>query len=84
MGIDIRTKSYLHRLIWNLAEQGAAVLLISSDLPEMILLADRVVVMRDMMVVGNLENSRAYEEMSSLIMNCIHSCEPEATPDRDV
>ncbi|CAB1057616.1 ABC transporter, ATP-binding protein (cluster 2, ribose/xylose/arabinose/galactose) / ABC transporter, ATP-binding protein (cluster 2, ribose/xylose/arabinose/galactose) [Olavius sp. associated proteobacterium Delta 1] len=72
VGIDIRTKGYLHRLIWNLAEQGVAVLLISSDMPEMVLLADRVVVMKDMQIVGNLPNSHQYEGMSSRIMNCIH------------
>jgi ribose transport system ATP-binding protein len=72
VGIDIRTKGYLHRLIWNLAEQGVAVLLISSDMPEMVLLADRVVVMKDMQIVGNLPNGRQYEAMSSQIMNCIH------------
>ncbi len=72
VGIDIRTKGYLHRLIWNLAEQGVAVLLISSDMPEMVLLADRVVVMKDMQIVGDLPNSRQYEGMSSQIMHCIH------------
>jgi ribose transport system ATP-binding protein len=75
VGIDIRTKGYLHRLIWNLAEQGVAVLLISSDLPEMVLLADRVVVMKDMQIVGDLPNSRQYEGMSSQIMHCIHKSE---------
>ena len=62
VGIDIRTKSYLHRLIWDLAEQGVAVLLISSDLPEMVLLADRVVIMRDMRIAGDLDNSCVYDE----------------------
>ncbi len=81
VGIDIRTKGYLHRLIWNLAEQGVAVLLISSDLPEMVLLADRVVVMRDMQIIGELPNSRQYEEMSSRIMNCIHACDMDETLD---
>ena len=75
VGIDIRTKGYLHRLIWNLAEQGVAVLLISSDLPEMVLLADRVVVMKDKQIVGDLPNSRQYEGMSSQIMHCIHASE---------
>jgi ribose transport system ATP-binding protein len=75
VGIDIRTKGYLHRLIWNLAEQGVAVLLISSDMPEMVLLADRVVVMKDMRIAGNLPNTRQYEVMSSRIMNCIHKSE---------
>ena len=78
VGIDIRTKGYLHRLIWNLAEQGVAILLISSDMPEMVLLADRVVVMKDMQIVSDLPNSRQYEEMSSQIMNCIHTSECEA------
>jgi ribose transport system ATP-binding protein len=75
VGIDIRTKGYLHRLIWNLAEQGVAVLLISSDMPEMVLLADRIVVMKDMQIVGDLPNSRQYEVMSSQIMHCIHESE---------
>jgi len=74
-GIDIRTKGYLHRLIWNLAEQGAAIILISSDLPEMVLLADRVVVMKDMQIVADLPNNHQYEFMSSNIMNCIHKSE---------
>ena len=83
VGIDIRTKGYLHRLIWNLAEQGVAVLLISSDLPEMVLLADRVLVMRDMQIIGDLPNSRQYEEMSSGIMNCIHACALDETTTKD-
>jgi len=77
VGIDIRTKGYLHRLIWNLAEQGVAVLLVSSDMPEMVLLADRVVVMKDMRIVGDLPNSHHYEGMSSQIMNCIHESKTE-------
>jgi len=77
VGIDIRTKGYLHRLIWNLADQGVAVLLISSDLPEMVLLADRVIVMKDKQLVGDLPNSRQYESMSSRIMHCIHESEVE-------
>jgi ribose transport system ATP-binding protein len=75
VGIDIRTKGYLHRLIWNLAEQGVSVLLISSDMPEMVLLADRVVVMKDMQIVGDLRNNHQYEVMSSQIMHCIHESE---------
>jgi ABC-type sugar transport system ATPase subunit len=50
-----------------------SVILISSDMPEMVLLADRVVVMKDMRIVGDLPNSRQYEGMSSQIMHCIHA-----------
>ncbi len=69
------TEGYLHRLIWNLAEHGVAVLLISSDMPEMVLLTDRVVVMKGMQIVGDLPNSRQYEVMSRRIMHCIHESE---------
>ncbi|MBE0532321.1 MAG: sugar ABC transporter ATP-binding protein [Rhodospirillales bacterium] len=72
VGIDIRTKGYLHRLIWDLAEQGVAVVLITSDLAEMVLLADRVVVMRDFRVIGDLPNTYNYEQMSRQIMGRIH------------
>jgi ribose transport system ATP-binding protein len=41
-------------------------------MPEMVLLADRVVVMKDMQIVGDLPNSRQYEGMSRQIMHCIN------------
>lgn len=84
VGIDIRTKGYLHRLIWDLAEQGVAVLLISSELPEMVLLADRVVVMKDMQIVGNLDNDHQYETMSRKIMGCIHASGARSAPEGEV
>lgn len=77
VGIDIRTKGYLHRLIWDLAEQGVAVLLITSDLSEMILLADRVVVMKDFRMIGDQPNTYNYEQMSRQIMGRIHGAEPD-------
>ena len=55
VGIDVRTKGNLHELIWELASQGLAILLISSDMPEMVRLADRIVVMRGGRIVGELE-----------------------------
>src|SRR5262249_10737890 len=45
VGIDIKTKTYLHELIGAIAREGVAVLLISSDMPEMVTLADRILVM---------------------------------------
>jgi len=72
VGIDIRTKTYLHELIWQLASEGTAVLLISSDMPEMIVLADRILVMNDFRLVGEVENTRNYDDVSSAIMHTIH------------
>jgi len=73
VGIDVKTKEYFHELIWGLASEGMAVLLISSDMPEMIRLADRILVMNDMRIVGELENTRDYDEVSESIMNSIHA-----------
>jgi ribose transport system ATP-binding protein len=45
-GIDIRTKEEIHRFIRDLATQGLAVVVISSDLPEVLAVSDQVIVMR--------------------------------------
>jgi len=73
VGIDIKTKAYLHELIRELADQGTSILLITSDMPEIITLADRIIVMDDFVIKGDLPNNRNYEEMSTGIMNLIHS-----------
>jgi len=68
VGIDVKTKYALHDLIWNLAKQGQAILLISSDMPEMIRLADRILVMKNHKVVGEIDNNHDYELISAAIM----------------
>ena len=73
VGIDIKTKAYLHELIRELADQATSILLITSDMPEIITLADRIIVMDDFVIKGDLPNNRNYEEMSTGIMNLIHS-----------
>lgn len=75
IGIDIKTKAYLHQLLRDLSDQGTAILLITSDLPEMITLADRIAVMNGFAITGELPNSRDYGQMSSAIMDLIHRAE---------
>ncbi|MEQ1941901.1 sugar ABC transporter ATP-binding protein [Mesorhizobium sp. VNQ89] len=77
VGIDIKTKAYLHELIHEIAAGGTSVLLISSDMPEMVSLADRILVMHDMRLVGEVANDRRYETVSNAIMNRIHAVEEE-------
>ncbi|MCW6508731.1 sugar ABC transporter ATP-binding protein [Lichenifustis flavocetrariae] len=72
VGIDIKTKAYLHELIRGLADSGTAILLITSDMPEMITLADRIVVMNNFAIQGGFDNSRDYPAMSEAIMGLIH------------
>lgn len=61
-GIDVGTKAEIHRLIMDLAREGVAVLLISSDLPEMLALADRVAVMHEGELMASLDREEATEE----------------------
>jgi ribose transport system ATP-binding protein len=63
----------LHELIRELAAQGTSILLITSDMLEIITLADRVIVMDDFGIKGELPNNRNYKEMRADIMNLIHS-----------
>jgi ribose transport system ATP-binding protein len=72
VGIDIKTKAYLHDLIHELAEQGTAVLLITSDMPEMVDVADRILVMDGYRIKGEVENDRNYDAVSRAIMGFIH------------
>jgi len=61
-GIDVGTKSEVHGLIQKLAEDGVAVLVISSELPEVLLLADRILVIREGRFVHEFANAEATEE----------------------
>jgi ribose transport system ATP-binding protein len=71
VGIDVGTKYELHQLIWNLAEEGISIILISSDMPEMVRLADRILVFKSNRIVGELQNDREYDSMSRKIMDPI-------------
>ncbi len=72
VGIDIKTKHEIHQLIWELSNQGLSILLISSDMPEMVQLADRIAVMADQHIAGIVTNTRNYDQMSQEIMALIH------------
>ena len=61
-GVDVGAKAELHRLIRELAEGGTAVLVVSSDLPELLDLADVIHVMRDGRIVGTLAADVADEK----------------------
>ncbi len=56
-GVDIGAKSEIYRIISDLAKQGVAVLMVSSELPEVVGLSDRVLVMREGQLVGELGGS---------------------------
>jgi rhamnose transport system ATP-binding protein len=61
-GIDVGTKAEVHRLLGELAAQGLAVLMISSELPEVLGMADRVLVLREGRLMGELSRDDATQE----------------------
>ena len=68
-GIDVGAKAEIHHLIRDLADRGAAVLMISSDLPEALGMADRLVVMRGGRIAGELTRADATQErVAALIL----------------
>jgi len=62
-GVDIGAKAEVHRLLRDLAAEGLGVLMISSDLPEVLALADRIVVMRGGKVVGEFGSEATQEQI---------------------
>ena len=61
-GVDIGAKSNIHFLLRELADRGMAILMISSDLPEILGLSDRVMVMHEGRLKGILENTDLTQE----------------------
>ena len=58
-GIDVGAKAEIHRLMSELAGQGLAILMISSELPEILGMSDRVLVMRQGRLVAEFPRARA-------------------------
>ncbi len=61
-GVDVGAKAEIHALINQLADRGVAILMISSELPEILGMSDRIVVMREGMVAGSLDRADASQE----------------------
>jgi rhamnose transport system ATP-binding protein len=61
-GVDVGTKADVHRTISHLAAQGLTILLISSELPEILGMSDRVLVMREGRIAGELRRDEATQE----------------------
>ena len=58
-GIDVGAKAEIHRLITKLAGQGVAVIMISSEMPEVLGMSDRIMVMHEGRVTGFLDRAEA-------------------------
>jgi ribose transport system ATP-binding protein len=61
-GVDVATKVEIYRIISDLAERGMGILIISSELPEILGMSDRAIVMRNGRVAGEFQTAQASEE----------------------
>ena len=62
-GVDIGAKSEIHALLCNLAREGMAIMMISSDLPEVLAMSDRVLVMRKGRIAADIPALEATQEV---------------------
>ena len=62
-GIDVGAKAEIHTLITNLAAKGKAIILVSSELPEILGMCDRIAVMREGKLTGIVERKEATQEV---------------------
>jgi inositol transport system ATP-binding protein len=67
-GVDVGAKAEVHELLDQLAGRGVAVIAISSDLPEVMAIADRIVTMRAGRVTGMLSANEATQERLMTLM----------------
>ena len=61
-GVDVGAKAEVHRIISDLASKGLAIILISSELPEVLAMADRILVMHEGRLAGAFDRSEANQE----------------------
>jgi ABC-type sugar transport system ATPase subunit len=73
-GVDVGAKSEIYQVIGDLAAEGLGVVIVSSYLPEVLGLADRVLVMREGLIAGELSAAGATEQQ------VLHLASPGATP----
>lgn len=69
-GVDVGTKVEIYKIIRNLADSGTAVLVISSELPEVLGICDRILVMREGRLAGEIDAQEANEENVLTMATC--------------
>lgn len=56
IGVDVGAKEYIHNLIWGLAKSGKSIILISSDITELVHLSRRILVFKEYSIVGEIDD----------------------------
>ncbi|WP_442792362.1 ATP-binding cassette domain-containing protein [Amycolatopsis sp. NBC_01307] len=81
-GVDVGAKAEIYRIIDGLAAEGIALLVISSDLPEVLTLADRILVMRAGRLAGEIASADATEE--AVLTLAIPETEPAVEEQQEI
>ncbi|MGA2439641.1 MAG: sugar ABC transporter ATP-binding protein [Tepidisphaeraceae bacterium] len=82
-GVDVGAKAAIHGLIDNLAGQGIAIMLISSELPELLNLSTRILVMRQGKLVGELKREEVTQDRVLRLMAGVEGTAAAAPPETD-
>ncbi len=81
-GIDVGAKSEIYRIMYGLASAGAAVVVVSSELPEVMGICDRIAVMRSGRIVGTFDRADATQEtLVSLALPVVENRAPVSASD---
>ncbi|HAU78098.1 MAG TPA: ABC transporter ATP-binding protein, partial [Agrobacterium sp.] len=75
-GIDIGTKEQIYRFIAGLADEGRSIIVVSSEMPELIGICDRILVMRSGRIVGEVTGERMTENDIVALATGVHTQEP--------
>jgi inositol transport system ATP-binding protein len=67
-GIDVAAKAEVHQLLYDLADAGIAIVAISSELPEVMTVSDRIITMREGRITGEVTRAEATEERLMQLM----------------
>ena len=81
-GIDIGSKVEVHNLLIEMAKSGIAVIVISSELPEILTVSDRIVTMREGRVTGEIARTEATQEILMAMMTAHEGARSSALPDQ--
>lgn len=79
-GIDVNAKSEMYSLMNNFTKEGGSIIMVSSELPELLGIADRIVVIRQGKVAGILDRKEATEEKIMTLASLIKNTRKELVP----
>jgi len=83
-GIDVGAKAEVHLLLSRLAQQGVGILMISSELPEILGMSDRILVMREGRIAGELSRAEATQEAIMSLATGLEHVRAAATDQIDI